>query len=70
MSEQILGEIQRSLGRIEGKLDAVQEEVGRHDEAIDKLNAHKSRTLGAIAAGSGISGVLAWFASKTNVFGG
>lgn len=46
------------LGRMEGKLDGIKEQVDRHDKDIDDLKATKNRAIGVNAAFA--TAVAAW----------
>lgn len=51
-------EVQRSLGRIEGKLDGLLEKIDTHETRISALEAWKAWTFGAAAAAGVIVGVV------------
>ncbi len=53
-----MGEINRSLGRIEGTLHAIHEEVRNHNTAIRELRLFNARLKGA-AAFSGVAAAIA-----------
>jgi hypothetical protein len=67
MSNDKFEEIQRSLGRIEGMLTPLSEEVTAHDKRLRKLEGYKHYLMGAIVVISGIATyIFEWFKNTSD----